>query len=52
MWNQVLDNPGVPIYIRPCRMMHKNGNWCWLEGTFTNFLNDPNVNGLVVNLEK
>ena len=49
VWEQVLKNPGLPIVVRPSRMMHKDGNWRWLEGTLTNLLDDPAVNGIVDN---
>ena len=31
------------------RMMHKNGEWRWLEAKVRNLLHDPSVNGIVVN---
>lgn len=31
------------------RFRHKNGSWRWMDVTCTNLLDDPNVNGFVVN---
>lgn len=31
------------------RAKHKSGNYIWLEVTLTNLLEDPNINGIVVN---
>ena len=31
------------------RLRHKDGSWRWLEGTATNLLDDPAVQGMVVN---
>jgi PAS domain S-box-containing protein len=41
--------PGVPLPLS-YRELHKNGYYIWLEGTITNFLDDPSLNGLIVNL--
>ena len=40
--------PGVhiPIY---ARVRHKNGEWRWLEGVFTNLLDEPSVQAIVNN---
>lgn len=46
-----LGNPGKTIPIRS-RMKHKNGRYIWLEGTVTNKLRDPDVGGLIVNLQE
>jgi PAS domain S-box-containing protein len=49
LWHQVLANPGIQFHVRPSRMMHKDGNWRWLEGTLTNLLDNDAVNGIVDN---
>ena len=33
----------------PYRFKHKNGEWRWLEATGTNLLDDPIINGLIIN---
>ena len=43
-----LQQPGahVPVY---ARVRHKNGEWRWLEGVFTNMLDEPSVRAIVNN---
>lgn len=43
-----LQQPGthVPVY---ARVRHKNGEWRWMEGAFTNLLDDPSVQAIVNN---
>jgi len=31
------------------RFKHKNGDWIWIESTFSNLLDDVNVNGILIN---
>lgn len=31
------------------RIKHRNGSWRWLESTFTNQLDNPNINAVIVN---
>ena len=31
------------------RFRHKNGNWIWIESSFSNLLADPNVEAIVIN---
>jgi len=40
-----------PTYIptRQYRFRHKNGDWSWIESTFTNLLAETNVEGIVIN---
>jgi len=45
---EVIKNPGVPIH-RLNRLVHKNGDTIWLEGTVTNLLHNENVNAIVSN---
>jgi PAS domain S-box-containing protein len=42
-------SPGIPLICKAMRMRHKNGNWRWMEGIFTNLLDDPDINGIVDN---
>ena len=49
VWDKVHASPGVPIPGQPARMLHKNGNWRWMEATITNMLHDPALNGIVDN---
>lgn len=49
VWQQVMENPGIPVPGYPVQMLHKNGTWRWLEATITNMLHDPSVNGIVDN---
>ena len=48
-WNYILERPGVPTPKKPTLIKHKNGSWRWMEGTVTNMLNDPAVNGIIDN---
>ncbi|MFN8313390.1 MAG: PAS domain S-box protein [Cyclobacteriaceae bacterium] len=43
------ENPGKPIQ---CifRVKHKAGNYLWLEGTIVSLLNEPELNGVVINV--
>ncbi|HQQ98899.1 MAG TPA: PAS domain S-box protein [Cyclobacteriaceae bacterium] len=42
-------NPGTPI---PCvfRVRHKAGHYLWLEGTIVSLLDEPELNGIVINV--
>ncbi|MES2779180.1 MAG: PAS domain-containing protein, partial [Bacteroidota bacterium] len=44
-----INNPGVPIKNYVCRIMHKDGIWRWIAATFTNLIDEPNINGIVNN---
>ena len=46
---KVLAKPGVPMLGHTGRMMHKDGNWRWMEATVVNLLQDPAVRGIVDN---
>ena len=46
---KVIEEPGVTVDIT-FRTLHKQGHYIWLEGTITNLLHDPSLNGLVLNL--
>src|SRR6056297_882977 len=47
-----LEQPGVPIQVTPARMKHKDGSWRWFDGTITNMLHDPAINGIVDNFHE
>ncbi|MCC8426393.1 PAS domain-containing protein [Mucilaginibacter sp. UR6-11] len=49
VWEQVLLNPAMSTAVNAYRLMHKDGTWHWFEGTLTNLLNDPHVNGVINN---
>ena len=38
----------IPVY---ARVHHKNGEWRWLEGVFTNLLDEPSVQAIVNNYQ-
>jgi PAS domain S-box-containing protein len=42
------DNPGK-VYHFTNRVKHAGGHWVWIEGTVTNLLHVPSVNGVVTN---
>jgi PAS domain S-box-containing protein len=44
-----MGKPGEPIKVTPARMMHKDSTYRWCEGTITNMLHDPAINGIVDN---
>ncbi len=46
---QAMDNPGVPVKGDAIRIRHKQRGWRWIEGTLTNMLDDPSINGIVDN---
>jgi PAS domain S-box-containing protein len=45
---ELLKSPGKTVN-RNHRLRHKNGNYIWLEGTYTNLLHDPDVKAIVYN---
>ncbi|MBC7935937.1 MAG: PAS domain S-box protein [Rhizobacter sp.] len=44
----LLETPGKSQYVQQ-RLLHKNGDWIWCDGTLTNLLDEPGVNALVSN---
>lgn len=46
--NQIKAAPGKS-FLFELRLLHKNGEWIWCEGTVTNMLHIPNVNAFVAN---
>ncbi|HEX5220855.1 MAG TPA: PAS domain S-box protein [Verrucomicrobiae bacterium] len=45
---RLLAHPGKPFPVL-WRRRHKNGQWLWLEGVATNWLNEPGIRGIVTN---
>ena len=37
------------IVVPPLRFLHKNGSWRWLNSSVTNFIDNPGINGIVIN---
>ncbi len=46
--NSVIQDP-TKITTLQYRFRHQDGNWRWLESTFSNMLADPNVGSIVIN---
>jgi PAS domain S-box-containing protein len=46
---RVLEHPGRPVQGTASRIRHKNGSWRWLDATLTNFLDHPDIGGIVDN---
>jgi diguanylate cyclase (GGDEF)-like protein/PAS domain S-box-containing protein len=46
---EALACPEVPVTVE-FRYRHKNGSWRYLEATGTNFLNHPEISGIVANI--
>jgi len=44
---KILDSPQVNI--KPFRFKHGAGHWVWLETAITNKIDEPTINGIVVN---
>ena len=44
-----LANPGLGIQKKASKWQHKDGSWRWIEGYFTNMLNDTAINGVIIN---
>lgn len=45
---RILASPGQPIHTLT-RFVRKDGELCWIEGTSTNRLDDPDLRGIVIN---
>jgi len=48
--NDVLQTPGKS-FTNQHRLLHKNGNWIWTEGTLTNLLHESGIEALVSNFK-
>ena len=44
-----LQNEGLLIKGPPLRMMHRNGNYRWLDATLINMINEPAIQGIICN---
>lgn len=47
-FRKALQTPRAPQHLL-VRMRHKDGNWRWVEGTFSNLLDEPDVLAVVMN---
>jgi len=48
-WIEMMNKPGVPVFGNVARIMHKDGNWRWIEGILINMLHEPGIKGIVNN---
>ena len=46
--NRVFNDPDYTTTME-CRLRHKNGNWMWIESIFTDLIQDPAVQSIVIN---
>jgi PAS domain S-box-containing protein len=46
---ECLEKPGISLPVMQYRCKHKNGDWIWVEGSITNMLHVPAINGIVDN---
>jgi len=46
---QLIGSHGLRLDLQH-RVLHKDGTWRWVEGTFTNLFDDPDVRGLVATI--
>ncbi|HZI68625.1 MAG TPA: PAS domain S-box protein, partial [Hanamia sp.] len=49
---ECLKNPGISLSEIQCRCLNKSGKYVWYEGTITNMLHDPAINGIVDNFHE
>jgi PAS domain S-box-containing protein len=47
----ILNEPGKSFNFQ-YRILHKNGQWIWCEGTLTNMFDQPHINALVSNFRE
>lgn len=45
---KLIENPGTVITLQ-YRFKHGNGSWIWIESVFSNLLNEPAIEGIVIN---
>ena len=45
-FEKLTNTPGLSLHLEH-RVRHKDGAWCWVEGTFANLFDDPDVGGLL-----
>lgn len=48
VFQNVVNNQERPVSVQ-YRLLHKNGNLVWVESSFLNRLNDPDINAIVLN---
>lgn len=48
MLQEIIDKPTAPIR-HQVKIKHKKGSMCWFDVAFTNYLEDPHINGIVFN---
>jgi PAS domain S-box-containing protein len=48
LFSDILQTPGVP-FLSTYRSKHKQGHWVWMEAVAINLLDDPNINGILIN---
>ncbi len=48
-FNKILQRPGIDDVLTEFRIQNANGSWLWLESVSNNLLDDPTVQGVVVN---
>lgn len=48
LFRSIVNNPGK-TFRSQLRFLHRNGMWCQLDAVTTNLLNDPAVEGIVIN---
>ncbi|MDB5274015.1 MAG: atoS [Chitinophagaceae bacterium] len=46
--DEVTSSPGKIVYIQ-FRILHKDGNWRWIDGYAANFLHEPNIQAIITN---
>ncbi len=49
VWMEMLEKPGVSMRGQEARVLHKNGQWRWIEANIKNMFNDPVIRGVVDN---
>lgn len=47
IWDQAVQHP-ESSFTAEFRMLHKNGNWLWVESTVQNLMNNPDVQSMVL----
>ena len=50
LFARVTEKPGNVLFDEPLCIRHKDGSWRWLDAVMGNFLHEPSVQAVVVNL--
>jgi PAS domain S-box-containing protein len=45
-FKKLRNTPGLSLHLEH-RVRHKDGTWCWVEGTLANLFDDPDMGGLL-----